>query len=185
MICANLRAAALYFRRPKRAVLQEAVDRLRRAPTVDQVICPGNHLDAQENGYRVMSDRGDLRFWRGGDVRDVHGNRWGYDGDLAAVGGYLHDGCLQFEAYPNAFERLAGVLDSEDSGHVWLTAVPGHEFSVPGVRVHAGGGSHGSLHRSDSLSPFITAGVPAGVNLPAEPRLVDVATICQAILSIG
>jgi hypothetical protein len=42
---------------------------------------------------------------------------------------------------------------------VLLSAAPGHEFVDWGRQAHLGGGSHGSLHASDSLGALILAGV--------------------------
>jgi hypothetical protein len=51
------------------------------------------------------------------------------------------------------------ALDCPTSGDVLLSAAPGHEFVDWGGADHVGGGSHGSLHRSDSLGALIMTGV--------------------------
>ncbi|MCB0008790.1 MAG: hypothetical protein KDE04_20130 [Anaerolineales bacterium] len=53
---------------------------------------------------------------------------------------------------------------------------------MPHVKTYPGGGSHASLHRLDSQPPLLLAGVPAGVTIPAQPRIIDIAPLCQAIL---
>ena len=45
----------------------------------------------------------------------------------------------------DAFERVAGILESPESGTLWVTAAPGCEFEVPGGNAHLGGSSHGGL----------------------------------------
>ncbi|MGE3401790.1 MAG: alkaline phosphatase family protein, partial [Vicinamibacterales bacterium] len=84
--------------------------------------------------------------------------------------------------YPNAFERIAGVLDARQSGDLWLTAQPGCEFDLPGGKAHLGGGSHGALHALDSLSPVIAAGLPR--RLPQRMRAVDIAPLCLEAMGL-
>ena len=79
------------------------------------------------------------------------------------------DDVLRWKNYPNAFERIAGVLDHPHSGTVWVTAKAGCEFEVPGTAAHFGGGSHGALHVLESVCPVIVAG-PTTVNLPTDMR---------------
>jgi hypothetical protein len=88
------------------------------------------------------------------------------------------------EDYPNAFERITGILNLEDSGHLMVTAWPGYEFKIPRTSVHGGGGSHGSLHAQDSIVPLLIAGAPDGIALPPYPRTVDVAPICLKVLGL-
>src|SRR5215203_5358389 len=97
----------------------------------------------------------------GSSVRDHFGSTWSWSGDPEALD-LQQDGCtLEFTDYPNAFERIAGVLDLDQSGEIWVTARPGCEFQVPGGEAHAGGASHGALHKLHSLSPVIVAGAAA------------------------
>ena len=46
------------------------------------------------------------------------------------------------------------------AGDVLLSAAPAYEFLDWGGQAHVGGGSHGSLHRSDSLGPLLMCGTP-------------------------
>jgi hypothetical protein len=43
-------------------------------------------------------------------------------------------------------------------GDVLLSAGPGFEFVDWGGQAHVGAGSHGSLHRADSLGPLLWCG---------------------------
>ena len=69
------------------------------------------------------------------------------------------------------------ALDCPTSGDVLLSAAPGCEFADWGGADHVGGGSHGSLHRSDSLGALVFCG------LDAEPReqwsIADVASMVR------
>lgn len=104
---------------------------------------------------------------------------------LQAFDGRVEDGIIQFSEYPNAFERIKSAIDLENSGHLFVTAQIGHEFGLSTTSVHTAGGSHGALHAGDSIVPLITAGIPAGITLPKNPRTVDVAPLCLSILGGG
>ena len=182
MICPNMRAAQIYLRDPGR--MRSVVDAALAEPRIDHVIWRVD-VDPVTPRYRVASPRGPHTFWRGNGagraVRDAFGTTWSWDGDGSALGLDVTDGCLDTPDYPNAFERIAGALDANDSGDLWLNAAPGCEFAAPGGAPHVGGGSHGGLHALDSLSPVIAT---APVQLPAAMRSIDIAPICRKVLGI-
>jgi len=190
MICPNLRTAQIYFRSSALPSFEAIVAQLLAEPKIDQIIWRASITAEDEPGYHVATaDRGKLQFWMGqGGLQtavDRHGGVWSWRGDLAAVGGVVTgDDGLHFPDYPNAFERIMGGLDGQVAGHLWLTARPGHEFQVPRMTVHAGGGSHGSLHALDSTVPLFLAGLPDGVEIPKFPRTVDVAPLCLTVLGL-
>lgn len=95
-----------------------------------------------------------------------------------------NQGRLHYGDYPNAFERLLGVLESGRSGQLWATARPGSEFRFGGSQVHVGGGSHASLHALDSVIPLIVAGAPPDLPLPPHLRTVDITPLCLSILGL-
>ncbi len=183
MVCPNMRAAQIYVRRDADVNRSRLVETLLGEQRIDQVIWFEGD-DAPQ--YCVATaDRGRLRFWRGeaGDsATDSYGTRWRWEGSLAAVDARLDEGKLTFADYPNAFERIAGGF-FEISGDLWVTARPGCEFAVPETTTHPGG-SHGSLHALDSLSPLIVGGLPATMEVPQQPRSVDVLPLCLQILGI-
>jgi predicted AlkP superfamily pyrophosphatase or phosphodiesterase len=106
----------------------------------------------------VRSGRGELRFAPGGDLVDLRGRRWSIDGDLAALRASVADGRLLTPDYPDALARIWSALTCETAGDVLLSAAPGYEFVDWGGADHVGGGSHGSLHRSDSLGALLWCG---------------------------
>jgi hypothetical protein len=131
--------------------------------------------------------RGRLEFARarGGEpCSDVFGGSWTWSGDPEALGLEQEGPIVLFSDYPNAFERVAGVLDLDQSGELWVTAGPGCEFEVPGGEAHVGGASHGALHKLDSLSPVIVAGAGAHGVLPRHMRLVDIAPLCMQLVGV-
>jgi hypothetical protein len=109
----------------------------------------------------ITGASGELRFAPGGDVRDERGGRWSIDGPLEVLEARLEDGVLRCEAYPDALARAWAALTCPTSGDVLLSAARGHEFADWGGVDHVGGGSHGSLHRSDSLGALAFCGVEA------------------------
>lgn len=189
VICPNLRTAQLYFHTPTPQRVNHVVEQLNQDGRIDQIMWCADLVNGAHDGFHVKTeDRGDLHFWPGDDgpehATDRHGTAWSWKGDLRAVDGHVADGVITFGDYPNAFERIAGILELGRSGHLWVTSRPGYEFALEHTQIHAGGGSHGSLHRLDSVSPLWVAGAPTGVSLPAAPRSVDVAPLCLEILGL-
>jgi Type I phosphodiesterase / nucleotide pyrophosphatase len=109
----------------------------------------------------IASARGELRFAPGGDLTDLRGGRWSVDGELAALGARIEDGRLLTPDYPDALARVWSALTCPTTGDVLLSAGPGYEFVDWGGADHVGGGSHGSLHRSDSLGALLWCGIDA------------------------
>lgn len=191
VICPNLRSAQIYFHTPTPNRVQRVIQRLLGDERIDQMLWTGEILAEEEPGFHIATrDRGRLHFWHGDggpqSAHDNYGNMWSWDGDLRAVDGHVDDdeGIVTFGEYPNAFERIAGVLGLDLAGHLWATSQPGYEFSLETTKIHEGGGSHGSLHLLDSISPLWVAGAPDGIDLPDRARAVDIATICKSVLGI-
>ena len=101
----------------------------------------------------------ELRFAPGGDVRDERGARWSLQGPDEVLGSSIRDGVLRSRDYPDALARVWAALTCETSGDVLISAAPGYEFPDWGGVDHVGGGSHGSLHRVDSLGALAFCGV--------------------------
>ena len=187
LICPNMRAAQIYLNRPSAVV----VDRVARAvladPRVDLVIWHGHLAQGYREHFVVASQRGPLEFWRGEDgpdhARDAFGSTWSWRGEREALQLVIDGRFVESSEYPNAFERIAGVLEAGRSGDIWVTAQPGCEFEVPGGAAHVGGASHGGLHALDSFSPVVIGGEGAPP-LPRAMRAVDIAPLCMQLLGI-
>src|SRR5204863_154286 len=67
-------------------------------------------------------------------------------------------GVLVSDDYPDPLGRAWSALQCAHSGDVLLSAAPGHEFTDWGGAGHLGAGSHGSMHRDDSLCPLLWCG---------------------------
>jgi hypothetical protein len=187
MVCPNMRSAQVYFRNPTATALRRAIAAVIGTAGVDQAIYRGSDLDGVRDHFFVGSGKGALEFWRGasGDSHadDAFGNTWSWSGDLEVVDARVEDRQLVWDDYPNAFERLAGILEHENSATLWVTAKPGCEFEVPGSAAHVGGSSHGGLHALESYCPLIVAG-PRRITLPQHFRTVDVAPLCLSLLEV-
>jgi hypothetical protein len=185
MICPNMRAAQIYLQRADAGIVDRISREVLEDPRVDLVLRHGRLTDGDSDHYVAESLRGRLEFWRGDEgpacARDAFGGAWCWRGDVTTLQLETDGALIESTEYPNAFERIAGVLDAPDSADFWLTARPGCEFEVPGGKAHVGGASHGALHALDSLSIVIAGG--RGVQkLPRAMRSVDIAPLCMQLL---
>jgi hypothetical protein len=157
-VCPTGRFASVYVLDPeRRAELAQAVaDKLRTVGGVD--------LSARlERGEAIVSSaHGELRFAPGGDLVDARGERWSVEGDLGVLGLSGEEGRVASRSHPDGLRRLWRALACRQSGDVLCSATPGYEFVDWGGTDHIGGGSHGSLHRHDSLGALIACGLEAG-----------------------
>jgi hypothetical protein len=80
------------------------------------------------------------------------------EGDHAVLAARVNDGRIETPDYPDALGRVWSALNCPTAGDVLLSAAPGYEFVDWGGVDHVGGGSHGSLHRSDSLGALMWCG---------------------------
>ncbi len=86
--------------------------------------------------------------------------------------------CSLCEHYPDALRRVWAALTCATSGDVLLSAEPAYEFPDWGNRAHVRGGSHGSLHRVDSLGALLFCGVDCPPERAAGPwSLGDIAPL--------
>jgi hypothetical protein len=185
MICPNMRASQIYVRTPTPETIQRIAATILANPRVDQVMWRTALTQPGVAGFTVHSHRGRIEFASdAGSTPDAFGGEWTWSGDAGALTLEQDGGAIEFAEYPNAFERIAGVLSLEQSGEVWVTAKPGCEFEVPGGEAHVGGASHGALHKLDSLSPVIVAGGGTHQRLPRTMRLVDIAPLCMQVLGV-
>ena len=119
-------------------------------------------LDGEEAVLR--GHRGELRFVPGSSVVDARGVGWDVEGPLSVLRAEIQDGRFLSTEYPDALTRVWSALHCDNAGEILLSAAPGYEFVDWGGSDHVGGGSHGSLHRADSLGTLLWA----GEDLPAR-----------------
>ncbi|MFM1651483.1 alkaline phosphatase family protein [Brevibacillus sp. B_LB10_24] len=114
-----------------------------------------------------------LSFRKGGDKRDCYQGEWTIQGDWQVLDlKESFGGGVDYGDYPDVMSRLYGALFSQTDQVVVVTAAPGFEFLSECSPTHLGGGSHGSLHKRDSLVPLLIAGASRPMTHPA--RIVDV-----------
>jgi hypothetical protein len=155
-LCPAQRSAMVYALVPegREAIVPRVVAAGRELEGVDLVMW----RPAPREGA-IAGEAGELRFAPGGDLRDPRGARWSVDGPLEVLDARVRDGVLVSDAYPDALARVWAALSCPTSGDVLLSAAPGYEFPDWGDVDHVGGGSHGSLHRSDSLGALLFCGL--------------------------
>jgi Type I phosphodiesterase / nucleotide pyrophosphatase len=187
-LCPAQRAAMIYALLPegRDALVPRLVDCAASVEGVDLVMW----RPAPREGA-IRGAAGELRFAPGGDLRDGRGRRWSVDGPLRVLDARVEDGVLRSAAYPDALARVWAALTCPTSGDVLLSAAPGYEFPDWGGVDHVGGGSHGSLHRSDSLGALVFCGVdpPAAVgDRPGDGgawSIADVAPMIRAHFGVS
>lgn len=130
-----------------------ALDALAGVDGIDLTMC----LRGDEAAVRDSYGR-ELRFAPGGQLTDPRGGRWSVEGELGVLGATTGDGRFESPDYPDALARVWSALKCENAGDILLSAAPGYEFVDWGGSDHVGGGSHGSLHRSDSLGALLWCG---------------------------
>ncbi len=182
-VCPSQRAAMVYaLHESERDAMRASV--VTRALTIDGVDLvlwlERDAHDAPREGVIASPSRGELRFAPGGPLTDARGVTWSLDGALAVLEATVEDARLLTPDYPDALARAWAALTCPTSGEVLLSAAPGFEFIDWGRQAHVGGGSHGSLHASDSLGALILSGVPLPDPEPAQWAIRDVAPIVLA-----
>jgi hypothetical protein len=136
--------------------------------------------DVPSEGIIRSRLHGELRFCPGGALEDLRGARWSVEGPPAVIDAVIEDGRLSTPTYPDALSRVWSGLTCPTSGEVLLSAARGYEFVDWGRQAHLGGGSHGSLHASDSLGALLLCGVTPPEPEPAQWTIGDVAPLVRS-----
>jgi Type I phosphodiesterase / nucleotide pyrophosphatase len=180
-VCPSQRGAMVYalHEAERDAMRASVVTRALAVDGVDLVIwLERDARDAPREAVIASPDCGELRFAPEGAVSDARGRTWSIEGQLAALHARVRDGFLLAPDYPDALARVWSSLTCPTSGEVLLSAAPGFEFLDWGGAAHVGGGSHGSLHASDSLGALVLCGV-APVQERAQWAIRDVASMVR------
>jgi len=175
-VCPGSRSAQIYALRgaDREEIVSGVVQRLGEVDGVDLVARP------HDGGALVSSERGELRFAPGGDLTDARGGSWSVEGDLETLALDIGGGEVRSRDYPDALGRLWSSLCCAQAGEVQVSAEPGWEFTDWGGSDHVGGGSHGSLHRCDSLGVLITNGI--GPDDPSEREQWSIRDVTPMVL---
>ena len=180
-LCPAQRSAMIYLLGSGRALRREILRRARAIPGVDLVMW---REDTGDGPVAVLAgERGELRFAPGAEIADPRGRRWRLHGELETINAVRDSGVLRSPNYPDALGRTWDALACPTSGEVLFSAAPAYEFCDWGGAHHVGGGSHGSLHASDSLAPLICAGL-AGDVAREQWSIKDVAPLVRAHFAV-
>jgi hypothetical protein len=134
----------------------------------------------------VAGRRGELRFTAGGELTDARGEPWSVEGDLAVLRAEIQDGRILSTEYPDGLGRVWSALNCPTAGDILLSAAPGYEFVDWGGSDHVGGGSHGSLHRTDSLGALLWCGTgPDSRSARDQWSLRDIAPMIRSHFGLG
>jgi hypothetical protein len=175
----------------QRAAMVYVLDQDRRAEILERSVQAAGALEGvdlvlwlagegEDREAVVRSARGELRLAPGGELEDERGGRWSIEGELATLGVREHDGRIASDEYPAFASRIWSALTCSRAGDVLLSASPGYEFVDWGGADHVGGGSHGSLHRSDSLGALLWCGTgPDSRQASEQWTLADVAPMVR------
>jgi hypothetical protein len=193
-VCPSQRAAMVYAlnEAERDAMRASVVTRALALDGVDLVIwLERDAHDAPREAVIASPNRGELRFAPSGSATipngppvpngsaiDARGRAWSVEGELAVLRARIEDGRLIASEYPDALARVWSSLICPTSGEVLLSAAPGYEFLDWGGAAHVGGGSHGSLHASDSLGALVLCGV-APAEEPAQWAIRDIAPMVR------
>jgi hypothetical protein len=162
-------------------VMARAIEVARQITGVDLVLWRSDEREAV-----VQSPRGELRFSSGGELVDARGRLWSVEGELAALGAEVQDGRIITNDYPDALARIWSALHCPTAGDVLLSAAPAYEFVDWGGSDHVGGGSHGSLHRSDSLGALLWCGTgPDTRDVREQWSLQDIVPMVRDHFGLG
>jgi hypothetical protein len=178
-VCPSQRAAMVYALNgaERDAMRASVVTRALALEGVDLVLWLEHDAhNAPREAVLASHERGELRFKPGDALSDPRGREWSVEGDLEVLGARVDDGLLLTPDYPDALARAWAALTCATSGEVLLSAAPGYEFLDWGGAAHVGGGSHGSLHASDSLGALVLCGLDT-VEEPAQWAIRDVAPL--------
>jgi predicted AlkP superfamily pyrophosphatase or phosphodiesterase len=187
-VCPSQRAAMVYaLEESERDAMRASVTALARGIAgVDLIIWLERDAHERPREGVILSPRhGELRFAPGGQTLDDRGQAWSVDGELAALDGTIIDGRLRTPSYPDALARVWAALLCPTSGEVLLSAAPGYEFIDWGRQAHVGGGSHGSLHASDSLGALVMSGIELPDPEPELWAIRDVASLVLGHFGVG
>jgi hypothetical protein len=172
-LCPGSRSAQVYVldRDRERELVPRIVRTALALEGVDVVMHLTDHPDGE---VAVHTGRGELRFTHGGGLTDLRGARWGVDGDLGALDLRAEDGIVRSDTYPDALGRIWSALRCRRAGEVLLSAAPGYEFLDWGRAHHVGGGSHGSLHATDSHAVLLWTGTGPDKDAKEQWALRDI-----------
>ena len=145
-IAINDRMAYIYVN-DKRVELSEIVNLLKEDERMGFIAWK----DEQVN--HVVSPQSDEEFTFSpkGPFVDEFEQSWDLNGNTSILDLKVHkNGRIEYRDYPDSLARLHGALHSQEGRVIIVDAKPSFEFVEKHSADHAGGATHGSLHKLDS-----------------------------------
>lgn len=169
-VCPAARFASVHLLREHDRAhhLSRLITQLRQTKAIDQVMWLAGDEAA------VAGTDGELRFAPGESFTDGRGQGWEIEGHHELLDLTIGDGQVTSTHYPDALARTWAALHTPNIGDVLITPQPGIEFLDWGGVHHAGGGTHGSLHRDDSNAQLIVTGTGERRETQADWSIADV-----------
>ncbi|WP_139490497.1 alkaline phosphatase family protein [Brevibacillus dissolubilis] len=166
VICNNERMCFIYPLHPE--VQPKLIDLLVQEPNIEVIAWKEEEwVNVRRGGSPTK-----LSFKKEGPFVDIYQTNWSIEGDFSILDLQQQpDGTIYYDDYPDAMARLYGALFAQEIPVVAVSATPSYEFVSECSPQHLGGGSHGSLHKIDSIVPLIMAG--SDLQVPKPARLVD------------
>ncbi len=142
---------------------------------------------AWKHGKKVIVEdyqKRKLAFGKNGKYVDPYGVNWNIEGNFDLLDLRIEiNNKIKYFLYPDSLSRLYGALFSHDDYFFVVSAKPTYEFISKTFPKHLGGGSHGSLHRTDSLVPLIVSG--AEIEPKTNLRVVDIKEYLLQLLNVN
>lgn len=169
VICCNERMAIIEILNDNEAIRDKVIEELLHDFRIQLIMWKRNDKYIVRQG----GSKSWFAFSWGGVIKDEWGSQWSISGDLSVLDGKISQGIFSSKDFPDALNRIKQSLDSRKGMRLLLSATPGYEFDSEAAPVHPGGGSHGSLHRGDSLVPLIITGISKDMSKPRISDLKD------------
>lgn len=145
----NERMMYIYYRHDE--IKNQIIETLQKEENIDIIACKEN------NQIKVVSGKvgGELFFSPGKTSKDDLTQKWDISGNKDILDLTEENGRLKYGNYPNALAMLHSALNTTSTPCIVITAQPGAMFMSESAPNYKGGASHGGLHHSKMLVPFI------------------------------
>ena len=158
--------------------LQDIIDKLKQDERLDTI-----SWRDQDWVYVIQGgSRKELRYRKGGTLRDKYNQQWDIEGDAEILDLKLDlpKSAIAYGSYPDGLMRLYTALHSHEGRFLVVTTRPGYEMKGVNSITHEGGGAHGALHEGDSYFPMFIAGTK---EKPKYNRLIDLKDFIMELLN--
>lgn len=176
VLAVNERMAYIYTLDTNTLPINKIVQELEKDKRIDVIAWQeGSSIKIKSGGKK-----GELHFQKGGEFIDIYNQTWFIEGDHRLLDITVNGNQIVYGDYPDALARIHSSLHSHSGTFIIVSAKPGYEFIGEGSPTHVGGGSHGGLHKQDSLVPLIVTGTHS---TPSYLRMVNLKEWILSLIS--